>query len=265
MLLCQISDPHIVAPGGLAYNRVDTPRMLERCVRKVLAQARLPDVTVITGDLTDHATAEEYGTLRELLAPLAARMPIYLVVGNHDDRDVLRAAFPDHPHLAGEGGFVQYVVDDFPVRLIVLDTLIPGAPGGRLCSDRLAWLDSTLAQSNKPTIVAQHHPPLVTGLMIMDQMALEDPAAEEDVIRRHPQVERVICGHYHRNVQARFGGTVASLCPSAAHQLMLNLVPNADMRFTFEPSEFHLHFWNGVQVITHTEVVEDFPSWGSRD
>jgi 3',5'-cyclic AMP phosphodiesterase CpdA len=265
MLLCQISDPHIVPRGQLAYGRIDTASMLERCVSKVLALPRQPDATIVTGDLTDNATPEEYDTLREVLTPLAARMPLYLMVGNHDDRELLRAAFPHHRYLAGEGGFVQYVVDDFPVRLIVLDTLIPGAPGGRLCADRLRWLDQKLAESNRPTIVAQHHPPLVTGLTIMDQMALEDPAAEEAVIARHPHVERVICGHFHRNIQARFGGTIASVCPSAAHQLMLNLVPGAGIRFAFEPSEFQLHFWNGSRVITHTEVVEDFSSWGSRD
>ena len=265
MLLCQISDPHIVPSAELAYGRIDTPAMLGRCVSKVLSLSRTPDLAVVTGDLTDHATPEEYEVLRELLAPLCARMPVYLAVGNHDDRDVLRAAFPDHAYLAGEGGFVQYVVDDFPVRLVVLDTLIPGAPGGRLCPERLAWLDRTLAESDRPTIVAQHHPPLVTGLSIMDQMALENPAAEAAVLRRHPHVERVICGHYHRNIQARFGGTIASVCPSAAHQLLLNLVPNAAIRFTFEPSEFHLHLWNGSEVVTHTEVVDDFPSWGSRD
>lgn len=265
MLLCQISDPHIVREGTLAYGRIDTPRLLERAVGKILALPRLPDALVATGDLTDHATAEEYGLLRELLAPLAARMPVYLAVGNHDGRDALRAAFPEHRHLAGEGGFVQYAVDAGPLRLIVLDTLVPGAPGGRLCADRLAWLDRALSQSDLPTIVAQHHPPLVTGLTIMDAMALEDPAAEEAIVVRHPQVERVICGHYHRNIQARFGGTLASVCPSVAHQLKLNLEPGADIRFTFEPSQFHLHLWNGRQVVTHTETVEDFPSWGARD
>jgi len=265
MLLCQISDPHIVPYGTLAYGRIDTPRFLERCVAKVLALPRLPDAVVATGDLTDHATAEEYGVLREVLAPVVARMPVYLAVGNHDDRDRLRAAFPEFGYLAGEDGFVQYAIDDYPVRLVVLDTLIPGAPGGELCPARLQWLDRTLAQSDRPTIVAQHHPPLETGITIMDKMALRDPQAEEAVIARHPQVERVICGHYHRNIQARFGGTIASVCPSAAHQLLLNLVPDADIRFTLEPSEFHLHLWTGQRIVTHTEVVEDFPSWGSRD
>ena len=263
MLLCQISDPHIVERGTLAYGRVDTPGHLERCVRKILALPRRPDVVVATGDLTDNAAAGEYGVLGEILAPLD--MPLYLAVGNHDDRDVLRAAFPKHTYLLGDDGFVQYVVEDFAVRLVVLDTLIPGKPGGRLCEQRLAWLDRTLAASDRPTIVAQHHPPFPTGLSFMDRMSLADPAAEAAVITKYPYVERVIAGHHHRTSQARFAGTVASICPSTAHQLLLDLVPGADIRFTFEPSGFQLHLWDGTQVVTHTAMVEDYPSWGARD
>lgn len=269
MLLCQISDPHIVPEGTLAYGRIDTPRMLERCVAKILALPRRPDVLIATGDLTDHATAEEYGLLRELLSPLT--MPVYLVVGNHDERDALRAAFPEHRYLGGmegqngAGGFVQYTVEDFAVRLVVLDTLVPGAPGGALCARRLRWLDDRLAESDRPTVIAQHHPPFVTGISFMDRMSLADPAAEAAVVSRYGHIERIISGHYHRNIQARFAGTVASVCPSTAHQLLLDLVPDAGIRFTFEPSAFHLHFWNGAQLVTHTCVVEDFPTWSSRD
>jgi 3',5'-cyclic AMP phosphodiesterase CpdA len=263
MLLCQISDPHLVKEGALAYGRIDTPRMLERCVRKILALPRRPDALVATGDLTEHATAQEYGLLAELLAPLD--MPIFLAVGNHDERRALQAAFPQHRHLCDDDGFVQYAIDDFEVRLVVLDTVIPRAPGGELCGRRLHWLDRTLAASDRPTIVAQHHPPFVTGLSFMDQMGMKNPAAEAAVIARHPQVERVISGHFHRSMQARFGGTTASACPSCAHQLLLDLVPGADIRFTFEPSAFQLHLWNGAQVVTHTAVVDDFPVWGTRD
>jgi 3',5'-cyclic AMP phosphodiesterase CpdA len=263
MLLCQISDPHVVEKGSLAYGKVDTPRHLERCVRKILALPRRPDAVIATGDLTDNAAAAEYGLLGEILAPLD--MPVYLAVGNHDDRQQLRAAFPTHTHLAGEDGFVQYVVEDFDVRLVVLDTLIPRKPGGMLCEKRLRWLDHTLARSNRPTIVAQHHPPFATGLSFMDRMSLVDPGAEAAVISKYPQVERVIAGHHHRTAQARFAGTVASICPSTAHQLLLDLVPGADIRFTLEPSGFQLHLWDGAQLVTHTAVVEDFKSWGTRD
>lgn len=263
MLLCQISDPHIVREGTLAYGRIDTPRMLERCVRKILELPRRPDAVIATGDLTEHAAAEEYGLLAELLAPLA--VPTFLLAGNHDERGALQAAFPAQRHLRGEDGFVQYVVEDFAVRLVVLDTVVPKEEGGALCEKRLRWLDRTLAASDRPTIVAQHHPPFVTGLSYMDGRSLADPAAEAAVIARHRHVERVICGHYHRTMQARFAGTVASVCPSTAHQLLLDLVPGADIRFTFEPSGFQLHLWNGAEVVTHTAVVGDYPVWGTND
>lgn len=263
MLLCQISDPHIVEEGTLAYGRVETPQLLERCVRKILALPRRPDVVVATGDLTDHGTAPEYALLAELLAPLP--MPLYLVAGNHDDRDELRRAFPAHGHLHGEDGFVQYTIDDFAVRLVVLDTVVARAPGGELCTRRLQWLERTLSASNRPTIIAQHHPPYATGLAVMDRMALAEPEAEAAVIARHPHVERVLCGHVHRTSQARFAGTIASTCPSTAHQLLLDLAPDADFRFTAEPPAFQLHLWNGMQIVSHTELVDDFPIWGTRD
>lgn len=262
MLLCQFSDPHIVPRGTLAYGRVDTGRMLQRCVDKILALPRLPDAVVATGDLTNDGTVEEYERLAELLAPLP--MPIYLVVGNHDDPSALRRVFPNHAHLVGQNGFLQYAVDDFDVRLVVLDTTVPGQPGGQLCARRLQWLDRTLAESDRPTIIAQHHPPFATGISIMDHVGLADPEAEAAVVARHSHVQCIISGHFHRTIQARFAGTVASVCPSTAHQLTLNLIPGADIQFTLEPAGFQLHLWNGTQVVTHTTPVEDFPTWGSR-
>lgn len=263
MLLCQISDPHVVERGTLAYGKVDTSAHLERCVRKVLALPRRPDAVVVTGDLVDGGTAAEYGLLGEILGALD--LPLYLAVGNHDDREALRGAFPGHRHLAGEDGFVQYAVEDFDLRLIVLDTLVPRKPGGLLCEKRLRWLDRRLAETDRPTVIAQHHPPFATGLSFMDRMGLYDPGAEAAVISRYPHVERVIAGHHHRTAHARFAGTVASICPSSAHQLLLDLVPGADIRFTVEPSGFQLHLWDGAQLVTHTATVEDFLSWGTRD
>ena len=90
-------------------------------------------------------------------------------------------------------------------------------------------------------------------------------AAQAEVIARHPHVERVISGHYHRPFHARFAGTVASVCPSTAHQLVLDLVPGAGLSFTFEPSGYQLHLWQDGELVTHTAVVGDFLTWGGRD
>lgn len=264
MLLCQISDPHVVGEGTLAYGRVDTPAMLQRCLAQIAAMRTRPDALVVTGDLTDHGEPAEYAMLSRLLAPMP--MPVYLIPGNHDDRAALRAAFPSHAHLhADADGFVQYVIDDLPLRLVMLDTLVPGRPGGALCERRLRWLDRVLSQSDRPTVVCQHHPPIRSGIAFMDRMGLADPQAEAAVIARHPQVERVIGGHYHRAFQARFGGTIASACASTAQQLVLDLDPAAGLRLTFEPPGFDLHLWTGRELITHHAVVGDFPSWGTRD
>jgi 3',5'-cyclic-AMP phosphodiesterase len=263
MLLCQISDPHIVSPGELAYGRVDTALMLDLAVFRITSLSTPPDAVVVTGDLTDSAQPDAYRLLAELLSPL--KMPIYLLCGNHDRREPLQASFPDQTHLRGEGGFVQYVIEQFPLRLVVLDTTEPGQEGGRLCAQRLQWLDRTLAQSDKPTVIAQHHPPFATGMAMMDTMSLANPQEEEAIVARHANVERVISGHYHRQVQARFAGTMASICPSTAQQLILDLAPHAGIRIGYEPPAFQLHLWDGTRLISHTVPVGDFPTWGTHE
>jgi 3',5'-cyclic AMP phosphodiesterase CpdA len=98
--------------------------------------------------------------------------------------------------LPRDGAFIQYTVEDWPVRLVALDTLIPGESGGRLCAERLAWLDARLAEApGRPTVVFMHHPPFVTGMRKMDEMGLDGTDGLAAVIRRHPQVERIVCGH----------------------------------------------------------------------
>jgi Icc protein len=257
MLLAQISDTHIKPQRRLAYGIVDTATMLERAVEALLALKQRPDAVIATGDLVDLGRPEEYGLLREILAPLP--MPLYLLPGNHDERAALRAAFPDHDYLRQWAPFVQYAIDAHPLRLVALDSVIPREGGGLLCAERLAWLDRTLAQSDQPTVVAIHHPPFATGIGHMDRLMLAQPEALAAVIRRHPQVERVIAGHLHRPITCRFAGTVASVCPSTAHQVALDLAPDAPDDFVLEPPAFQLHVQTASGLVTHTAYIGDYP------
>lgn len=258
VLLCQISDLHIRPEGRLAYGVVDTAAMLKRCVEHILALPQRPTAVLATGDLVDFGTAVEYQRLRNLLAPL--RMPLYLVPGNHDERTELRRAFPEHRYLDQSEAFIQYVVDDLPVRIIGLDTVIPGESGGTLCSERLAWLDRMLASApHRPTLIAMHHPPFETGIGHMDRIGFDDRESLERVIARHPQVERIVCGHLHRSITTRFAGTIASTCPSPAHQVALDLDPDAADQFVMEPPGFQLHRWSNGQLISHLAVIGDYP------
>ena len=143
MLIAQISDMHVKAEGKLLYRRIDTADFLERAVAHVNALDPRPDIVLATGDLVDGGKPEEYAHLRRLLAPLA--MPVHLIPGNHDARDALREVFPDHTYLPPTG-FLQYAIEGLPVRLIALDTLVPGKGHGELCAERLSLFASAGAQ-----------------------------------------------------------------------------------------------------------------------
>ena len=248
----QITDLHIRKPGQLAYGRVDTSSYLRSTVESILALRQRPAAVLVTGDLTDFGRLEEYQALRELLAPLD--MPVYLMAGNHDERGNLRREFDDHSYL-GDSGFVQYHTRLGPLHLLALDTSEPGHSHGRLCPQRLAWLETELASlADEPVVVAMHHPPFRTLIGHMDDIGLMEGAAELDaLLRQHPNVERVLCGHLHRAIDVRFGGTLASTCPGPAHQVTLNLDPDASSDWMLEPPAFRVHGWDATnqRLVTH--------------
>jgi 3',5'-cyclic AMP phosphodiesterase CpdA len=258
MLVAQITDTHITTPETLVYGIVDTASALERVVAAVNRLDPLPDVAVVTGDLVDHGEPEEYVHLRALLAPL--RMPVFVIPGNHDAREPMRETFIADGYLPRQG-FLSYVIEGRPLRNVALDTLIPGEIGGALCADRLQWFDRILAAApDHPTLVLMHHPPFLTGISRMDRDGLGGGAAFAEIIRRHPQIERILCGHLHRVIDRRFAGTVAGTAPSTAHQIVLDLRPEAPLRFAFEPPGYQLHSWrDGIGLVTHTAAIGDWP------
>lgn len=258
MIIAQITDMHIRPAGTLAYGRVDTAPYLSRAVEHLLRLTPRPDVVLATGDLVDGGTAAEYRRLRDLLAPLP--MPVYLIPGNHDDRDALAAAFPDHAYLPRDGRFMQYVVEEHPVRLVALDTLVPGQVGGLLCEERLGWLAARLGEApDRPTVIFMHHPPFTTGIANMDSHGLANARGFVEVVRRHPQVERVVCGHLHRPIQVRVAGTLASTAPSTAHQVVLDLEHGNPLMFAMEPPACQLHVWSpAAGLVSHTSYIGDF-------
>ncbi|HEY4168452.1 MAG TPA: phosphodiesterase [Reyranella sp.] len=258
MLIAQLSDPHIKSPGQLLYDRIDTAGYLERAVAHVLKLDPRPDIVVMTGDLVDGGKPEEYAHLRRLIAPLP--MPVYVIPGNHDAREALRAAFADGGYFPASG-FLQYTVDDLPVRLIALDTLVEGKGHGALCAERLAWLEARLGEpTDKPAMLFMHHPPFECGIDAFDHARLQegdDRLAE--LVRKSGKVERAICGHVHRPIQVRWAGTMASIAPSTAHQATLDLHDGAPLSMMMEPPAIALHQWRPTTgLVTHVSYVGEF-------
>ena len=258
MLIAQFSDMHVKARGELAFGRLDTVACLERCVAHVAAMQPAPDVVLLTGDLTYDGQAAEYATLRAVLDGLPS--PYFVIPGNHDDRGRLRAAFADGGVLPANGEFLHYVVDDYPVRLITLDTTEPGLTGGVMCEARLAWLAAQLAEARaRPTVIFMHHPPIRTGIAPLDRVGLDGAAGMAAVVRRHDQVVLVVCGHVHRPIQAGWAGTVVATAPGTAHQFLLDLSDEPPAGWLMEPPAVLLHLWDAdAGMVTHTSYIGDF-------
>jgi len=207
-LVAQVSDPHIGGDWGGA----DPVAGLTEVLAAIRALPDPPDVLLVTGDLVDNGTDEEYAQVQELLAAVGA--PLYVLPGNHDRRAGLRARFgiPGDPSAP-----VQYAADLGPLRLVALDTTIPGHAAGELDSDRLDWLDAELTRAPEhPTLLAMHHPPVSTGMAPWDEIGLAaaDRAALEEIVTRHPQVQRIVAGHIHQPLLATLAGRPVLSIPS---------------------------------------------------
>jgi 3',5'-cyclic-AMP phosphodiesterase len=256
MMLAQISDCHVVEPGRRLFDRIDTAAHLAAAVTHLNRIG--PDFVWVTGDLVDSGRPAQYAHLRAMLDRLEA--PYAVMPGNHDAREALKAAFADHPYWQPGSGSLHYAIEDLPLRLIALDSLVPGEGGGRVGQAQLAWLDATLDDARKrPTVIAVHHPLFATGIVDMDAIYLADADALGTVIERHPQVERILCGHVHRPITARWHGTVVTTAPSVAHQVALRLGPKDPASWIMEPPACHLHRWSEESgLVTHQSYIGDY-------
>jgi len=260
MLICQLTDLH-VRPAGKPSNRVSETNMFaERAFRAVARLDPQPDVVVITGDLTECGLDTEYANVARMVGKWLP-MPVFVIPGNHDRRETFRQSLQHLPGVTADPHYVQFAVEDHPVRLVMLDTLVPGSGHGELRPEQLEFLDRTLAAApDKPTIVAMHHPPFICGIAHIDRINLHNTAEFTAVIGKHRQVERIICGHHHRQIVTRVAHAIASISPSVVHQVELSLRPNEGGAFVFEPPAFQLHLWTPTGgIVSHTVYVEDFP------
>lgn len=254
MIIAQLTDLHVVARGQKLSSVLDTIAMARDAVTHVNELAPRPDLVLATGDLVDNGEPAEYEMLRELLDEL--RAPYYVIPGNHDRRAALLESFQGHLE-ADANGFVQYVIDGYPARLVALDTLNEGEEDGLLCDERLAWLDQTLSEEpDQPTLIFMHHPPFETGVWWMDAAGLAGSGKLRDLVERHTQIQRIICGHVHRPIQMLIGRALVSVAPSTAYQVHLDLTPESPPRIILEPPACTLHVWNGEAFVSHTSYVK---------
>jgi 3',5'-cyclic-AMP phosphodiesterase len=247
-LLVQLSDPHM----GASWNGVDPVARLEAAVEAVRSLDDRPDAVLVSGDLAEHAEDSEYEQVQALLGRIAA--PSYVLPGNHDDRDALHRHFG----VPGAGGApVQYAADLGPLRLLVLDSTVPGEDRGELDRERLGWLDATLATApSTPTLVAMHHPPLAVGIPAWDAIGLPagDRQALGEILNRHSQVRRIVAGHVHRVIAAELGGRAVLSAPSTYVQGLLDF-RSTQLELSADPPGFAVHALVDGELVSHVQPV----------
>jgi len=265
MKLVQITDTHIEKPGRKILNRYDTAENLVRAIDVINEMEPLPDLVLHTGDIASHGAPERYALFKEIAAEL--RMPLRLMTGNHDDRQAMREAFSDTDWLpVADDRFLQYVIDDHPVRIVCCDSQDPGNIPGTLCRDRLAWIEARLDEEpEKPTIVALHHPPFYSGMTGSSSEGLIEGGPElDDLLRRHPQVTRVLAGHAHRAFTTQFGGTIAFVAPTTAFPFGLDTGPDRVLNIVNEPPGIAVHLWlenatpSGPELVSHVLPIGEW-------
>ncbi len=247
MKILHLSDLHIVAPEHTLFG-ADPSAHLAACVADINTHHADAELCVVTGDLTHDGDDAAYARLAELLRPL--RVPVRLLVGNHDRRDAFRQAFPDMP--VDAGGFVQSVHRCGNIALVFLDTLTPGTHEGHLCAARLAWLDATLAELGAMRVLLfSHHPAMEIGLDSMDWLRLRDDAPLLAVLRRHGNVQHLFSGHVHRPSAGMWHGMGFSTVRGTNHQHALDLALQGPATTVMEPPGYGVVLVRDAGVVVH--------------
>lgn len=215
-VLFHFSDTHLIAGDGGLYGTVDAEHRLRELLAQAEASRITPTAIVFTGDLTDHGESDAYGKLRRLVEPFAARLgaPVVWVAGNHDDRATLRE------HLLDEDGSAApfdrvHLFDG--LRIVVLDTTVPGHHYGELSDDQLSWLRTELAEPAPfGTILAMHHPPVPCIQDLAVTVELRDQRRLADVLDG-TDVRGILAGHLHFSTTATFAGIPVSVASSSCY------------------------------------------------
>ncbi len=225
--IVHLSDTHLVAGGSGLYGSVDSEAHLRRLFAGLEASGARPEALVFTGDLADVGDPRAYDTLRSIVEPAAGRLgaQVIWVMGNHDDRGAFRSTLlGQYPSSAP----VDRVYDINGLRIIALDSTVPGAHHGLVTDAQLDWLAEELAyQAPHGTILAMHHPPVpsVQDLAILVELRNQEALAE---VVRGSDIRSIIAGHLHYSTASTFAGVPVSVASATCYTQDLNVAAAAD-------------------------------------
>jgi 3',5'-cyclic AMP phosphodiesterase CpdA len=215
-ILLHISDTHLIGGAGSLYGAVDADGRLDELLHQLKHSGLRPDAIIFTGDLADQGEPDAYRKLRAVVEPFAAGLGAELVwvMGNHDNRAELRRFLLDEAPSMAPLDRVR-MVDG--LRIVTLDTSVPGHHYGEISGSQLDWLAGQLATpAPDGTILALHHPPIPSVLDLAVTVELRDQAALGRVLKG-TDVRAILAGHLHYSTNATFVGIPVSVASATCY------------------------------------------------
>lgn len=252
MKFIHLTDLHLVQPGTGLHD-LDPARRLSRCLDDIAKWHNDAEFCVITGDLADTGAREAYAWLQQRLQDFP--VPVFLMLGNHDDRAGFLRVFADHPR--DSGGFIQHSHGANGCHFLFLDTLKdgPSVHDGELCAIRLGWLKEQLdAIGDAPTYLFMHHPPFDIGIPYVDRIKLEQHKELAEILQGRDNIRHAFFGHVHRMTYVNWQGIGFTSLPSTNHQIPL-LPERAGGKYSDEPLAY------SIVEITNDQLTVHFDAW----
>jgi 3',5'-cyclic-AMP phosphodiesterase len=215
-VLLHISDTHLIGGDASLYGAVNADGRLGELLEQLTHSGLRPDAIIFTGDLADTGEPQAYRKLRGLVEPFAAELDAELVwvMGNHDNRAQLRRLLLDEAPSMAPLDRVR-MIDG--LRIVTLDTSVPGHHYGEITVSQLDWLAEELASpAPDGTILAMHHPPIPSVLDLAVTVELRDQASLGRVLRG-TDVRAILAGHLHYSTNATFVGIPVSVASATCY------------------------------------------------
>lgn len=248
MKFIHLTDTHVIGGDRMLYG-ANPARRLAQAVDSINAEHADAEFVIVTGDMTHWGDDDAYEAFKAQISRLT--VPLYLMVGNHDDTGAFASSFPAVAR--DEGGFVQYMFDTPQGLGLCLDTKSPGTHAGGYCAARLDWLRSRLETTEEPVFLFMHHPPFPVGIAGMDAIMMQDAEAFYDVLAAHAhRIRHLFFGHVHRAIFGNWRGISFSCMRGLNHQVALDLNGAAtEIAGNLEPPAYGVVLVNEDCVTVH--------------
>ena len=257
MKIIHLTDTHLRGDNLLSFGKCDTTATVKKAMDyfRNMPEKDLPDLFIATGDLADNGNLEAYKKVHDYFTQLPR--PVYCIPGNHDKRKDMYNILGKTlcPIEEGMAPYFCYTIEDMPIRIICLDTIVEGKHWGGISTKVADWLEAKLDEKpNKKTMIFTHHPPFEAGMGFMDE-GFEDLGRLEEILVRHKDHIQLCCGHMHCTITTNWKGIPISVASPICMLMELDFTEEGGDRFFLNDPGYNLYHLYHNTINTHACII----------